>query len=272
MLTRKPRIGERLHYDSGSDDPRFRPFDLTVRRFDSKQPGILWFVRDGQQAPGESDLIIWQFRDGLNKFLSHIEPEPEPEARQDEDEDEPGAPCDDCARSYGPHYTGCRCSSEPDREAPQAPPAPFPRTRAALEHLNRILAARDTRTGDTRRNDHAIAVAEYAVQHAYRRDLELPTRTRACLNPWQIRGLVNRASREAGAPIVPLPARVPLSDVDVTRGPVSVGGGERRAALLYARLHGMPPAPFTLAYRRDLLLIPIDGDDVAWPESWRHDV
>lgn len=30
----------------------------------------------------------------------------------DEDEDDTNAngPCDDCARSYGPHYTGCRCN------------------------------------------------------------------------------------------------------------------------------------------------------------------
>jgi hypothetical protein len=30
-------------------------------------------------------------------------------ADMDEDEDGRHEPCDDCERSYGPHYTGCHC-------------------------------------------------------------------------------------------------------------------------------------------------------------------
>ena len=62
MLTRKPRIGQALNYNSGMLQD-----DFTVTRFDEN----LMFYLNGR---GEQDgPIIWRFHDGLNQCLSHSE-------------------------------------------------------------------------------------------------------------------------------------------------------------------------------------------------------
>lgn len=69
MLTRKPRIGEKLAYDSGTTRDTF-----TVKRFENN---IMYVTR----SDGSETLIIWRFHDGLNKCLSH-EPCSHPSSEQ----------------------------------------------------------------------------------------------------------------------------------------------------------------------------------------------
>jgi hypothetical protein len=71
MLTRKPRIGEVLTYQ----EPGGAPVDVVVKRFLDAHPRIM-MVRfpDGYFRNGVAETeIIWEFNDGLNKFLSHKE-------------------------------------------------------------------------------------------------------------------------------------------------------------------------------------------------------
>ncbi len=62
MLTRKPKIGEVLNYDSGMQQDQFM-----VTRFEEN----LMFYRNGKGE--QAGPIIWRFHDGLNECLSHQE-------------------------------------------------------------------------------------------------------------------------------------------------------------------------------------------------------
>ena len=70
MLTRKPRIGEVLHYSPpAAYGPGMRAHTFTVIGFDDRFPSICK-VRD---ESGRGDQFIWQFHDGLNRFMSHAD-------------------------------------------------------------------------------------------------------------------------------------------------------------------------------------------------------
>lgn len=62
MLTRKPRIGETLLYQSPGRDA----VEVVVKRFLDNSGIMVAFMPSG----GE-DWFIWQHRDGLNTNLSH---------------------------------------------------------------------------------------------------------------------------------------------------------------------------------------------------------
>lgn len=65
MLRRKPRVGESLTFQAPWGDP----VDVVVKRFLDTQPSIMVVFTPA----GETDLYIWEFRDGLNAYLSHKE-------------------------------------------------------------------------------------------------------------------------------------------------------------------------------------------------------
>lgn len=65
MLTRKPRIGEVLTFQS----PGNKAHDVAVKRFSDVHPSILYATFPDSSV----QEFIWEFHDGLNLFLSHKE-------------------------------------------------------------------------------------------------------------------------------------------------------------------------------------------------------
>lgn len=70
MLTRKPRIGEVLTYHNPHG--KEVPVDVVVQRFRDTQPSIMTARFPETYPCRERDQeFIWEFRDGLNAYLSH---------------------------------------------------------------------------------------------------------------------------------------------------------------------------------------------------------
>jgi len=68
MLTRKPKVGERLLYDPSAVGSKANPKFVFVKRFS----GNLMYFSD-QPGGAEADLVIWAFNDGLNPCFAHTE-------------------------------------------------------------------------------------------------------------------------------------------------------------------------------------------------------